>query len=430
MDAQMILDLLQDLLDIDSFSVIKPLLLKALIRLSRTSGVHPRCFPLYGLQKVGKQVTGGGFGDIWKGLIHGRSVSVKMMRVFDTSDVQTILKDFGREAVIWRQLCHPGILPFFGLYYLEDRLCLVSPWMEKGNVMQFIARENPSCDSRLSLILDIALGLQYLHKKQVIHGDLKGLNILVTPSDRACIADFGVSSIAASMSARFTHSTATSRAGTARYQAPELFRGKSPSQNHFGSDVYAFACVCYEIMTGKVPFYELANDMAVMFRVSEGEHPSRSMSFTGTTVLDSLWTLLLHCWDHKPAMRPKAANVVKRLIDPSIGATSPNSMADWDDEFTSRFRRSLHQPLLPSVNEIDYFLFDDGGEDEEVNENEDNRGHAVSIIPSAGQLVTVQPSLGSPGRQPKRRYDEISELDEESHSNIAGGVKKSRATSE
>ncbi|KAJ7794221.1 kinase-like domain-containing protein, partial [Mycena leptocephala] len=93
-------------------------------------------------------------------------------------------------------------------------------------------------------------------------------NILVTPSNRACIADFGVSSIVNAMTMQFTHSTANARAGTARYQAPELFRGES--QNHFGSDVYAFACVCYEIMTGKVPFYDLPNDMTVMFKVLEG----------------------------------------------------------------------------------------------------------------------------------------------------------------
>ncbi|KAJ7845457.1 kinase-like domain-containing protein, partial [Mycena leptocephala] len=69
-------------------------------------------------------------------------------------------------------------------------------------------------------------GLQYLHEQNVVHGDLKGLNILVTPSGRACIADFGLSSIANAMTMRFTHSTANTGAGTARYQAPELLQGK------------------------------------------------------------------------------------------------------------------------------------------------------------------------------------------------------------
>ena len=73
------------------------------------------------------------------------------------------------------------------------------------------------------------------------------MNILVTPSRRACVADFGLASIADAMTLRFTHSTsASARGGTARYQAPELISTDNP--NHFESDVYAFACVCYEVI--------------------------------------------------------------------------------------------------------------------------------------------------------------------------------------
>ncbi|KAJ7915743.1 heme peroxidase [Mycena leptocephala] len=117
--------------------------------------------------------------------------------------------------------------------------------MENGNIMKFLEINKPATGVRLSLILDVALGLQYLHQENVIHGDLKALNILVTPSGKACIADFGVSSITHAMTLLFTTSTANGRGGTARYQAPELFQG---GRNHFGSDVYAFACVCYEVV--------------------------------------------------------------------------------------------------------------------------------------------------------------------------------------
>ncbi|KAF7369136.1 Protein kinase domain-containing protein [Mycena venus] len=359
-DAQRLLDVLQDLLDLVSFSIVRPTIFEALVRLSRASGLHPRCFALSGLQKVGQQVTGGGFGDIWKGLVRGQGVSVKIMRIFEDSDIKAVLKEFGREAVIWRQLCHPNVLPFFGVYHLESRLCLVSPWMENGNVMKYLAHQNPSTDDRLSLILDVALGLEYLHREKVIHGDLKGLSILVTPSHRACIADFGVSSIAKAMTARFTHSTVTAQAGTARYQAPELFEVENPAQIHFGSDVYAFGCVCYEILTGKVPFPELQNDMAVMMRVAQGHRPSRPLSCLGTTTLDSVWKLMQECWEGKSEIRPSASQLVERLVSPSIGAKSMSSTIDWDDKFTSKFRRSLQpESLLPSVIQIERILFGD-----------------------------------------------------------------------
>ncbi|KAJ7300978.1 kinase-like domain-containing protein [Mycena albidolilacea] len=350
-DAQALLDLLQDFLDLDSFSVVKPLICKALGRLSRVSGLHPHCFALTGLQKIGQQVGGGGFGDIWKGLVRGQSVCVKIMRIFQNDDIQAVLKDFGREALIWRQLCHPNLLPFFGLYYVDNRLCLVSPWMQNGNIMEFLRK--PVNRDRLSLILDVARGLEYLHKQKVVHGDLKAINILVTPSGRACIADFGLSSVENAMTLSFPHSTAsTRRGGTPRYQAPELFQGK---KHHYGSDVYAFACVCYEILTGQLPFHDL-NDMAVMFHILNGKHPLRPMSCS-----DSLWELLQNCWVENAGMRPTAPQIVERLEGPSIRATTTSSTTDWDDTFTSKFRRSLQtQPLLPSVTQIERILFGEG----------------------------------------------------------------------
>ncbi|KAF8150262.1 kinase-like domain-containing protein [Mycena galopus ATCC 62051] len=349
-DAQRLLDSLQDCLDLDSISVVKPLICKALLRLSNASGLYPRCFTLTGLKKVGQQVDGGGFGDIWKGLVNEHSVCVKIMRIFQNDRVEDLLKEFSREALIWRQLCHPNLLSFFGLYYLDNRLCLVSPWMENGNVVEFLRKHSSDVDC-LSLILDVALGLEYLHKQKVVHGDLKGINILITPSRRACIADFGLSSIINAMTVQLTTSSAPTRGGTARYQAPELFEGGSP--NSFASDVYGFACVCYEILTGKVPFYELPNDMAVMFSVARGEHPPELPPiWTGlrTSMLDGLWELLQNCWDGQAENRPTAPQIVQRLVRSPISATTTSCKTDWDHKFTSKFRRALQaQPCLPST---------------------------------------------------------------------------------
>ncbi|KAJ7040994.1 hypothetical protein C8F04DRAFT_1031883 [Mycena alexandri] len=355
--AQGGLNLLQDLLDLDMFSIVKPLICKALVQLSRASGLHPRCFSIAGLQKIGQQVAGGGFGDIWKGVVRGQVVSVKVMRIFQEQEVAAALKEFSREALIWRQLCHPNLLPFFGLYYLDNRLCLVSPWMENGNIMQFLSKQSPNIGHRLSLILDVALGLQYLHEQNVVHGDLKAINILVTPSGKACICDFGLASIVNEITLRLNSTTTTARGGTARYYAPELFQ---ENKKHFGSDVYALACVASEILSGKIPFHDSPNDMAVMFKILQGGHPTRPPSCSGTTQLDSLWKLLQHCWNGQAHMRPSAAEIVEWLVAPSIGATFIASTTDWDDKFTCKFRRSLQdRPLLPSVNQIERKLFDE-----------------------------------------------------------------------
>ncbi|KAF7360262.1 Protein kinase domain-containing protein [Mycena venus] len=331
--AQHLLDLLQDLLDSFPESPARPRLFKALVRLSHKSELHPTCFPLRDLQLIGHQVAAGAFGDIWRGLVHGQSVSVKIMRLFG-DEVTAAIQGFGREALIWRQLSHPNLLPFFGLYYLEKRLCLVSPWMSNGHVLQFLKNAPPNTD-RVSLILDVAMGLAYLHREHVVHGDLKGMNILVTPSRRACLADFGLSSIVDA--------------------APELITGQM--QNHYGSDVYAFACVCYEMLTGKPPYFEFPFEITVGLKVLDGVRPSRppTMPFD-----DPLWLLLQDCWKGKSCDRPNASQIVQYLVGPAIGAKTMDAAIDWDETISSKCRRSLQEwPLLPSVTTIERRLFED-----------------------------------------------------------------------
>ncbi|KAJ7907318.1 kinase-like domain-containing protein, partial [Mycena leptocephala] len=285
----------------------------ALLRLSGQCELHPTCFTLPGLKKVGQQVAGGGFGDIWKGLVGGEIVAVKSMRIFLDDDLRASIKKFGREALIWRQLSHPNLLPFFGLYTLDSRLCLVSPWMDKGDLKHFLSNASSDVD-RVALMADAAMGLEYLHGKHVVHGDLKAANILVTPSGRACIADFGLCSLIDELSLKFTQSSRSGRAGTVRYQAPELLSNQS--SNHFGSDIYAFACVCYEILTGKVPFFEINNEAAVILKVIEGIRPSRLEIVAPL----HLWLLLEDCWDQQPDRRPTMTTVVQRLIRTPIEA--------------------------------------------------------------------------------------------------------------
>ncbi|KAF8211566.1 kinase-like domain-containing protein [Mycena galopus ATCC 62051] len=341
--AQQLLDLLQDLLDSSHGLASEALLSKALLRLSGECGLHPTCFTLNGLEKIGQQVAGGGFGDIWKGWVGGQTVAVKSLRQFTDDDVTASLKKLGREALIWRQLSHPNLLPFFGLYMLDSRLCLVSPWMDNGDLKHFLSKA-PSGVDRVSLIVDVAMGLDYLHSKHIVHGDLKTPNILVTPSRRACITDFGLSSIVDDLSMKMTFSSRSGRPGTVRYQAPELLKNECP--NHFGSDVYAFAC----ILTGKLPFFEILNEARVIYKVTvEGARPSRVEAISL-----ELWLLLSDSWHENVNQRPEAATILLRLLNEPIGQEIRESPPDWDDTYSARFRRSVQEwPLLPSIAEIE-----------------------------------------------------------------------------
>jgi serine/threonine protein kinase len=104
-------------------------------------------------------------------------------------------QEFSSEAVTWRQLSHPNVLPFYGVFKLErnpPRVCLACPWMENGNLERFLADRAPNTDcvplvcNKLKVrhgihyewfaqSLDVALGLEYLHGEGIIHGDLKAV---------------------------------------------------------------------------------------------------------------------------------------------------------------------------------------------------------------------------------------------------------------
>jgi hypothetical protein len=91
---------------------------------------------------------------------------------------------------------------------------------------------------------------------------------------------------------------------------------------------------------GTVPFPELT-DVAVMFRVMNGGRPTKSAS-----ILDSVWTLMLECWEAETQKRPSAAQIVSRLCDPQIGAIPSDAAPDWDPWHTSKFRSSLREHTL------------------------------------------------------------------------------------
>ncbi|KAJ7588154.1 kinase-like domain-containing protein, partial [Mycena floridula] len=197
----------------------------------------------------------------------------------------------------------------------------------------------------------IALGIQYLHQASVIHGDLKGLNILVTPSHRACLMDFGLSSIAGSAIPNWT-SLSVQHGGTARWQSPEILHG---GPNSFKGDIYAFGCVCYEVFTGRVPFYNISNEPAVILNIVGGVRPTRPEL---PELNDDIWSLIQDCWKMDPNDRPTADQMVQRLMAAGIQRSSGID-SEWDESFARELRRSLRpQQLVPSDQQLSEILKD------------------------------------------------------------------------
>ncbi|KAF9063527.1 hypothetical protein BDP27DRAFT_1299590 [Rhodocollybia butyracea] len=354
-DAEDLLDLLQTL---SGYPDVKPPLrsaiCKAMLRLSKRSSVFPKCLLIQNVNTLGKHpVVAGGFGDIWKGMIgeSTQTVCLKIVRVYLKSDIESLVREFVCEAIIWKQLEHPNLLPFLGLYFLDDtRICLISPWMDNGNLNQYLqAKPRDQVDHYL-LVCDVASGLAYLHRMKIIHADLKGVNVLITAAERACIADFGLSRIVDSADlCKITSSTTTNGKGTTRWMAPELLK-PSPASPSYESDVYAFACVCYEIYTGLLPFHLVRNDVAVMQDIIQGNRPLRPDNAT-IELNDTMWSLIERCWAAEPSIRPTAEMVRRELGDVAGSelSSAPESMAapDCNPNITTSIWTNLEHKDIP-----------------------------------------------------------------------------------
>ncbi|KAG6818427.1 hypothetical protein H0H93_005071, partial [Arthromyces matolae] len=188
-------------------------LIVATQRLAAKSGLYPASYELTDVEIPDLSECCGGFSDIYKGNFRGRAVCIKTIRLHRNSDMGHFLKVMSREAVLWSQLRHPNLLPFYGIYRHNGRISFVSPWMEKGDINEYLKRNTDS--NRVVLAYDVAEGMEFLHKNGIIHGDLKGPNVLVDDSGRALLADFGLSSISdREILAWTSFSSAASKGGT------------------------------------------------------------------------------------------------------------------------------------------------------------------------------------------------------------------------
>ncbi|KAG8709374.1 hypothetical protein FRC09_000699 [Ceratobasidium sp. 395] len=258
----------------------------------------------------------GGLGDVYRcQLTNGMRVAVKCMRIYGPLDdeelYKTCLTNAVREVHTWSKLEHPHVLKLLGLADYNGQIGMVSPWIEHGSLRYYL-KKTPQAN-RPRLCTHVADGLSYLHKSGVIHGDLKGDNVLISDSGEPLITDFGNAALL-ERTLQFTFTTTKGQLSPRwTASAPEILEGDPCS---FESDVYALGM---EAITGELP-YAGVNDRAVMFAIVRGKIPKRpeTQIQSAGKYGDMLWSLLESCWALDPVTRPVAATVgdKMRIIEP------------------------------------------------------------------------------------------------------------------
>ncbi|CAE7077521.1 unnamed protein product [Rhizoctonia solani] len=303
----------------------------------RRAGCADLSFQMDSRQDNAMIASGGGFGDIWKGKLHnGTNVAIKAWRTdaFEPCGYKT-LKRAARELYLWSRMDHPHIHRLQGVILFRDQyLGMVSEWMDNGNLHQYL-RQYPNAD-RYQLCTHIASGLEYMHTRNTVHGDVKAVNVLVSRDGIARISDFDSSILSEANSGLvFSVSSSNARPATMRWAAPELLSEQAETKTT-ESDMYALGMTMLvnsslklgfhsltvhvqEIFTGSVPFPE-RKDVSVILAVIGGAVPTRPPQLGVDGKGSMMWHLMSLCWDRNASERPSAAQVVNALVFHICGA--------------------------------------------------------------------------------------------------------------
>ena len=213
----------------------------------------------------------GAWSIVYKGLHEKLNlpVAIKMMKHTMAMD-SDFLEKFQNEAKIIARLNHPNIVK---VYDIEERYRTVFIIMEflEGLFLDYILKHMPKLQlSRaLDIILQICSGLDYAHKKGIIHQDIKPGNILIDPYNNVKIVDFGLAGPLGSTDDNLT--------GTLYYMPPEQILGDPVDER---TDIYSLGITGYEIFTGKRPFPEHDTSKLVMMHLKE-DAPDPRMFVSG-----------------------------------------------------------------------------------------------------------------------------------------------------
>jgi serine/threonine-protein kinase len=176
-----------------------------------------------------------------------RPVVIKVLHPHLAKDPE-VAERFRREAEAASRLVHPHICPIFDYGATEDVVYAVMPYLEGGSLADQIQTHRYVPPARAAAVAaQVACGLDYAHRRGVIHRDVKPDNVLFDEDGNAVLTDFGIAT------ARFHgRLTASGRAmGTPHYMSPEQAMGKLVDGR---SDIYAVGILLYEALVGFPPF--------------------------------------------------------------------------------------------------------------------------------------------------------------------------------
>ena len=242
------------------------------------------------------------YGRVYKALnkIENKYYAIKCLNFKDITEKER--KNIEMEVNLLKELKHPNIVLYKDSFLdKENNLNIVTTFCEGGDMYQKIFKEkNKYFDENkiINWLIQLLLGLSYIHDKQIVHRDIKTKNIFIQNEHTLRIGDFGIAKIFKQAQ------TMNKLVGTPLYMAPECF--KQAKKFSYKSDIWSLGCCIYEMCNLKHAF-EGKFFPAVSVKISEGKRAPLNKIYSR-----DLKDLVDSMLDLNPRHRPTIANILER----------------------------------------------------------------------------------------------------------------------
>ncbi|XP_061730605.1 ephrin type-A receptor 2a [Nerophis ophidion] len=289
-----------------------------------------------------KVIGVGEFGEVFRGTMKtsGRGEVAVAIKTLKPGYSEKQRQDFLSEASIMGQFSHPNIIRLEGVVTKFKHTMIVTEYMENGALDIYLkGRDGEIPTYQLAgMLRGISAGMKYLSDMNYVHRDLAARNVLVN-SDLECkVSDFGLSRVLEDDS----EGTYTTRGGKIpiRWTAPEAIAYRKFTS---ASDVWSFGIVMWEVMAfGERPYWDMSNH-EVMTAINEAFRLPAPMDCPS-----AIYELMLQCWQHDRATRPRFSDIVNILDKLLQSPESLTTIADFDPRVSIR---------LPSTSGCDGTMF-------------------------------------------------------------------------
>ena len=269
----------------------------------------------------------GGMGEVYRARDAqlGRDVALKILGDSFAREPERVSR-FGREAKLLAALDHPNIASIYGFEDSGETRALVMQLAEGPTLAERIARGPIPLPEVLVIARQVADALEYAHEKGIVHRDLKPANVKIGANDTVKILDFGLAKAVGLHPSAIDNGKATTVGrmtteqgawfGTPAYMPPEQARAQPVDRR---ADIWAFGCVLYEMLTGKLAFHgDTTTD--TLASVIRGE-PEWSLLPADTPPV--LRTLLWRCLQKEARLRLRDIGDARIVLDDLVAGRSP-----------------------------------------------------------------------------------------------------------